>query len=373
MIKNKMNNGMKYGDIATKDIIVDNKILVKKGTEITKEIAQKLEKIYMEESIFSEGILEGELIECNVEKENFIQKLYKEDKNELIRENKVLETTEKNIKDYTKKLNNLFEELEIVTKKGSINEVTVFCKKIIEEMKSQRALIKGILLNGSGKDVIFRHSVNVTVLSLLLGKWCGYSDTNVVLLMRTAMLHDYGKYKVDENILLKKERLSKNEIDNIKNHPIIGYNLVKNVPYLKEDVKLGILMHHERMDGSGYPLGIKGNKIHSFAKIIAIADVFDALNSDREHKKRKDPFTALKIIQEESLLKLDYEIAQIFINNMINYYIGEYVRLSDGKIAKVIQMDVHNITKPLIICDDGFKDLKKEKDLKIINMISYHD
>ena len=128
-------------------------------------------------------------------------------------------------------------------------------------------------------------------------------------------------------------------------------------------------MHHERLDGSGYPLGLKDNQIHQFARIIAIADVFDAINSDRLYKKSRGPFEALEIIKKESLGRLDYEYCNVFINHVINYYMGENVLLNNGKTCKIVQIDANDLTRPLLLDDSGFIDLKKSKDLYIEKLV----
>src|SRR5471030_418447 len=124
-------------------------------------------------------------------------------------------------------------------------------------------------------------------------------------------------------------------------------------------------MHHERLDGSGYPLGLKGNEIHDFAKIIAIADVFDAINSNRGYKRKKLPFEALQIVKTESLGKLDYEYVKVFLEHIVNYYTGEEVLLNTNEKCKIIQMNINNLERPLILKDENFMDLEKEKDLYI--------
>ena len=128
-------------------------------------------------------------------------------------------------------------------------------------------------------------------------------------------------------------------------------------------------MHHERVDGSGYPLGLKGSAIHKFAKIIAIADVFDAINSNRGFKKKKLPFEALQIVKTESFGKLDYKYSKIFLEHIVNYYTGEVVLLNTNEKCKIIQMNVNNLAKPLILKDREFIDLEKEKDLYIKEML----
>ena len=124
-------------------------------------------------------------------------------------------------------------------------------------------------------------------------------------------------------------------------------------------------MHHERCDGTGYPLGLKGNQIHDFAKIIAIADTFDAINSNRTYKKRKRPLEALKIIKDESLNKLDYSLCYTFLEGMANFYIGQNVLLNDKSKCKIIKMDLNNISSPLLLSEDEFIDLSKTTALYI--------
>ena len=124
-------------------------------------------------------------------------------------------------------------------------------------------------------------------------------------------------------------------------------------------------MHHERVDGSGYPLGLKGEGIHYFAKIIAIADVFDAINSNRRYKDKKLPFEALQIVKTEGLGKLDYEYVKIFLEHVIDYYTGEEVLLNTNERCKIIQMNVNNLERPLVMKDGEFIDLDKVKDLYI--------
>ena len=117
-------------------------------------------------------------------------------------------------------------------------------------------------------------------------------------------------------------------------------------------------MHHEREDGSGYPLGITGEKIHYFAKIIAIADEFDVMNSDEAYKNKRGPFEILEIIKEKSLGKLDYEYSKIFLEHIVNYYMGEDVILNTDEKSKILQMNVNNLARPLVLKDGEFIDLE---------------
>ena len=128
-------------------------------------------------------------------------------------------------------------------------------------------------------------------------------------------------------------------------------------------------MHHEREDGSGYPLAITGEKIHYFAKIIAIADELDVMNSDEAYKNERGPFEVLEIIKEKSLNKLDYEYSKIFLEHLASYYMGEDVLLNTGEKAKILQVNTNNLSRPLILKDGEFIDLSKNKHIYIKELI----
>lgn len=252
---------------------------------------------------------------------------------------------------------------------SAMNEIREFAQKIQNELKPGSLVIKDIVLYGSGTDSIYRHGVNVAALSALLGNWLGIDKARISFLVYSAILHDYGKTKIDRELLKKEETLTRNEFNTIKNHAHIGYNIIKNISFFDTAVCYGVLMHHERLDGSGYPLGLKDEAIHPFAKIIAIADVFDAINSDRGYKKKKMPFEALQIVKNESLGKLDYEYAKVFLEHIVGYYTGEEVLLNTGEVCKIIQMNINDLEKPLILRGEDFIELEKEKGLYVKEML----
>lgn len=349
---------LKPGMIVSKDIIVDNSVLVSEGAEITESIIKKLKEVYFENNL---SIKDVKIDDIN---DDYMSDNSEEDeKNE-----EELKQVKKTIKNFSNNMQNMFKEMKY-TGKADINDVREFSKKITNELNSPSNIIKNIVLEGSGEDRIFKHSVNVAALSLLLGRWLGFDETKNNLLMYSAILHDFGKTKITPEILNKKSEITEQDFKEIKKHPIMGYDLVKKVPYLNTSVLYGILMHHERSDGSGYPLGLKGNQIDDFSKIIAIADVFDAVNSNRIYKGKEEPFEALEIIKNESMEKLDYNFSRTFIEHIVNYYIGEKALLSNGEICKIVYIDTNNLSTPLVACGDTFIDLKKHKELKIKSLL----
>lgn len=250
-------------------------------------------------------------------------------------------------------------------KVSNIDEIRQISKQLQEKMTDLNALINDIVFYGSGSDSIYRHGINVAVLSNLLGKWIGLEEKRIHLLTYSALLHDLGKTMIDPKILNTNASLSEDDYNKVKSHPLLGYNIVKEINFLDKSVAQGILMHHERLDGSGYPLGLQDEKISQFGKIIAITDVFDAINSNRSYRKKKAPFESLEIIKKESFGKLDYNYCNIFLNHMFNYYVGKDVLLNNNKIAQIIQMDINNLDRPLILLDSDFIKLSENRELDI--------
>ena len=224
-------------------------------------------------------------------------------------------------------------------------------------MTDYNAIINDIVFYGSGEDCIYRHGLNVAMLSYVLGMWIGLDKNKLNLLTYAALLHDIGKTKINFNILNKKSDFNETDFSTIKNHSLLGYEIVQNINFLDKSVSQGILMHHERLDGSGYPLGIKEDKISQFAKIIAIADVFDAVNSDRIYRKKKTPLEAVRIIKRESFGKLDYEYCNIFLKHILSYYNGKEIILNNKMRATLVKVDINSLDKPLLLLEDGFLEL----------------
>ena len=276
--------------------------------------------------------------------------------------------TEKTLKTVSSKAKEMFYSVQ-TTSKINLSEVRTISEDLLSNLKHTGLIIKNITENREENNYEYRHLVNVAVLSALMAKWLELSQRESLLLIYSGFLHDIGKSKIPENILYKHGSLTTKEMALVKSHPIKGYNLVKNMQFLDSSVGQAILLHHERLDGSGYPLGLKDNKIPTFARIVAIADIFDSMTSNRCYRVKESPLRSLEVIKEDSYKKLDMKFANVFINNMCDYYTGEIALLSDDSKAKIIKIDPLDITRPLVSVKDTFIDLKKEKDLTVIDIL----
>ncbi|OAA29465.1 hypothetical protein AT15_01980 [Kosmotoga arenicorallina S304] len=165
------------------------------------------------------------------------------------------------------------------------------------------------------------HSKKVAAISVALGKILGIKGKKLKTLERAALLHDIGKIGIPEEILTKRGKLTAEEYFIIKRHPEVGASVLGKIPYLKNLIPI-ILYHHERMDGSGYPEGLKKDEIPMLARVLAVADVFDALISDRPYRPAMNIKSAIK---EMESMPLDQEIVSAFKNNI------DYVLMNSAK------------------------------------------
>jgi len=161
-----------------------------------------------------------------------------------------------------------------------------------------------------------RHSTRVTELSMRIGKALGLSDEDLDVLKVSASLHDIGKVGVPDKILLKKGKLTVEEMDIIKKHPDIGFDILSSIIPMKKDAEI-IRHHHERYDGKGYPMGLKGEDIPFLSRIITLADAFDAMTSDRPYRKALPYSVALQEIKRCRGTQFDPGIVDVFIRKVI--------------------------------------------------------
>lgn len=216
---------------------------------------------------------------------------------------------------------------------------------------------------------MYSHPVNVAFLSFVIGKWLNLDYMNLVNLVRAGLLHDIGKAKIKDSLLNKTEALTLEEMEKMKSHPVVSYKILEHVNEFDLEVLHGVLFHHERMDGTGYPLGIKGDKISLFGRIIAIADTFDAITATKTYYQRKSPLKAVEEIQANSFNQLDPYICKIFVNNILDYYIGKAIRLSNEQVGSIVYINPIEITKPLVLCENEYCDLSVERDIEVVELL----
>ena len=217
-------------------------------------------------------------------------------------------------------------------------------------------------------DSTYTHSINVSLISYVLAGWLGFSEADQLMAASCGLFHDIGKLAIPPEIIQKPGKLTPEEFKIIQTHPLKGYEIL-NEYSLNKHILDAALLHHEKCDGSGYPYGLMGADIDRFAKIVTIADVFDAMTSERVYRKALCPFTVIETFEQEGLQKYETQYILTFLENISNTYLNHKVKLSNGMEGKVIFINKMNLARPTVNCDSEFLDLSSKPDIHIESII----
>lgn len=214
-----------------------------------------------------------------------------------------------------KKTDLLFKEIE-----GGIPPAVLIIQQDImpfirEALKDPTFIVK-LPIESQVENYLAHHAVSVAALASLIGTMTDASLKEITQIALSGYLHNVGNLRIDTKLLSKTTELTAEEIKKIRYHPTYGYQILKNIPQLSEGVVLSALLHHEREDGSGYPLGFTAEKIHPYAKIVAIADTYHAMCSNRLHKQTNALNEVVELFREESKGKLNSEYVELFLNKV---------------------------------------------------------
>lgn len=223
-----------------------------------------------------------------------------------------------------------------VTKK-KFNDMQLQIESIVDEILLNKNLMVNMVDLKVFDDYTYFHSVNVAVLSIVLGASIGFDRKVLCNLGFAALLHDIGKVFIKREILNKNGILTNEEFSEIKEHSAMGCDYIRKGFGVLLTAQTGILDHHEKFSGGGYPNNIKGDSISLFGRIIAIADVYDALTSDRPYRKAMIPSEVMEYIMGSSSTLFDPDLVKVFIKKIAPYPIGSCVNLSNGYVGIVIE------------------------------------
>ncbi|WP_165444931.1 HD-GYP domain-containing protein [Gracilibacillus phocaeensis] len=218
----------------------------------------------------------------------------------------------------------------------------------------------------TAKDYFFHHGVSVSLLAADLAKRLGYKQEWFQVGM-AAFLMDSGMAKLHNNFLEKSAALTEAEWNEIKQHPVWSYRMVEHVSLMASEMKLAVLQHHERMDGSGYPLGVEGAMVHPFAQILAVSDVYHAMTTGRVYQKPQTPFQVVEEIQKQKHHQLDFATVEAFMDVWERQIAGAQVLLSNGEAATIVYLDRQNPSRPIVrlLHNDQIVQLTKDQHLAV--------
>lgn len=201
-------------------------------------------------------------------------------------------------------------------------------------------------------DSVYAHSLNVALISRMIGRWLRFERHDLDILTLAGLMHDIGKLLIPSDILNKPGSLTDEEFAKIKQHPALGYEILKRQPDLDSRIKKAALMHHERCDGSGYPTGLTEDYIDNFAMIVAIADVYDAMTAARSYRSPLCPFEVSSKFEEDGFQKYHTKYILVFLKQIASTYQSNRVILSDGRGCTIVMLNQNALSRPIVQFDD---------------------
>jgi len=251
----------------------------------------------------------------------------------------------------------------------TIEQIKVVSEKIVNNINKNKEVTIGISDLQTYDENTYLHSLSVTVMSIAIGTELGLDKEQLCNLGVSSILHDIGKVEIPIELISKPTKLTQDEYDIVKTHPDLGANYILGNKEIDNEIYLGVISHHEKFDGTGYPNGLEKDRIPLFGRIISVADVYDALTANRPYRKPIKPFEAIEYIMGGVGTSFDYKVVKAFLKRIEPYPMGAYVRLSDGRSGKIIKGNSNNPLRPVIKVIGGKEeilDLYNDFDLKNI-------
>ena len=259
---------------------------------------------------------------------------------------------------------NTFNNIISSQKEINTDRLLTDVSKILFQGNTNIALFNMLHCMRQYDDTTYVHSLNVSLICNIMGKWLHFAPEDLEVITLSGLLHDLGKLMIPPSIIAKPSKLTEEEFTTIKTHTIRGYNLLKNKA-IDSRIKHSALMHHERCDGSGYPYGLVSGQIDSFAKLVAVADVYDAMTCARVYRGPLCPFEVVSLFETEGYTKYDPKYIMTFLEGIVQTYINNNVRLSNKMEGEIVLINKFELSKPVVMVGDQFIDLSKNRELFI--------
>lgn len=239
---------------------------------------------------------------------------------------------------------------------------------IMDAIFTQKAIALDLNVLKARDEYTFKHSVDVATISMIVAKHLEYSHDEIYDIGISSLLHDVGKSNIPLEILNKAGKLDDYEFQIMKKHPLYSYRMLKERGTYKDVVCQSVLQHHEKINGKGYPYGLTADKITPYAKIISVADIYDALVTDRPYKnafKQGDAVEMVMSLTED----IDSTILSAFLSSIILYPVGSKVRLSNGEIAQVVKNYDNTPLRPKVVGIKSGKVYNLHEDLNCASIV----
>ncbi len=252
---------------------------------------------------------------------------------------------------------------------GDIEAIGVTTQELIDSLSSQKDILINIADIKMYDDYTYHHSLSVAIMSIAIGIELGLTNQMLNELGLAGLLHDIGKVAIPIEIINKPGRLTSEEFDIVKMHPVHAAMHLKERHLVNENIFRGIVGHHEKLDGSGYPNHLSGTDIHPYARILAVADVYDALTSNRPYRTPSPPNEAIEFIMGGTGSHFDERVVHAFLRKVAPYPTGSRVKLSNGEIAFVMKNYPDQPLRPMVTVIGSEKTYDLSWDLSCLNIV----
>lgn len=233
------------------------------------------------------------------------------------------------------------------------NELLKETMALLHQDKQDVSIFEMLLNMHNSEDSVYNHCIDVALISNVLARWLHFSEADQMMATACGLFHDVGKFMLPAGVLRKPGKLTPDEFEIVKTHTTEGFHLLGRYNSIPEPVKNAALMHHEKCDGSGYPYGLTGDDIDKFSKIVTIADIFDAMTSERVYRAAMCPFSVIKYFEDDGIQKYEIKYILTFLENVSNSYLNHRVTLSNGMEGNVIFINPNNYSQPVICTENN--------------------
>lgn len=351
-------------------------VLVEGGTVLDRETIKLLKKkgiasVYVDEDSIIAAVQREKKAKADAVPKSFVDKVAPA----LERTVKLDSKYEENYHYVYTEMEKLFQQAAITGKLNmDILQPVMASGRLRELYKEGATAVSMIYTMNQEGDYNLHHCVHLAILSGLMAKWMGLSGIDRQNLVLAGLFLDIGKQFIDKELLEKKGRLTEEEFDILKNHVVDSFKVLECSDLSgRTDLMNGIIQHHERCDGSGYPSGLDGDRISTYGKVLAVLDSYDAMASSRTYAEKRSPFEVFKILYADVLDgKLDSEYAVLFMRKLNAALNGCWLRLSDGSAGRIVYIDQSRVTAmPVVqLVDGGFIDLNTVKEITVVEIMT---
>lgn len=356
-------NDLKPGMVAAETVTKGDQVIMEKGTALTRRLIMRL-SFYNIDSISIE--------ESDVDYDAAPQQLTPAGPQSVVTSYAQKLKTSKEFHsfqiDHSIVLSSIRTNLENYIKDGTPMDLDLMLKQTIDlshSCKTSLELFDMLHNMRSSDDSVYAHSLNVALISRRLGRWMKLDDEKLNMITISGLLHDIGKLKIPEEILNKPGKYTDEEFELVQKHPKLGYDLLKSLN-IDDHIKKAALSHHERCDGSGYPMGLTMEYTDDCAMLIAIADVYDAMTAARSYRAPLCPFQVIANFEKDGLQKYKPKYILTFLSRMASMYQNNRILLNDGRSANIVMLNQNYLSKPIVQFDDGIcLDLSTQSELHI--------